>query len=117
MCLKKEGENASTLTVDYIEFNAMRSAAQGTGYDANAHAKAFSKKVERDKQDAIIPKIDSGMKDSMLDRQIEAQIGRDKGDPIRNKEEKDFFDLGKKPTETELIIQQVNKDFKKFKKE
>jgi hypothetical protein len=36
-----KSKDGFTLTVDFIEFNALRQLAQGTGYDENAQAKKF----------------------------------------------------------------------------
>ena len=106
--------NDFLLTVDYTEFNRTVLAAKGTGFQPEQEAKRIKQIVKQEKMAKLQSCTDTGLKDSLFQRQYKALKAKE-GVDITDKRDK--FQLLREKQETENLIKQCTNKFKRGKKD
>ena len=103
------------LTVDFQEYNKVKLAAEGEGYDALSQARKFLINQKREIKDTTLAKIDSGKNDNMYMRLENAQKAKD-GILVDTKIT-NYFEIQKDKRETARLIKDCKRSLEQSKKQ
>lgn len=102
------------LTVDFQEYNKVKLAAEGEGYDALSQARKFLTNQKRQIKDTTMAKIDSGRNDNM---QLRLENAQRQKEGILDTKLTNYFEIQKDKKETARLIKDCKKSLEQSKKQ